>query len=73
MHFYFDDFIIIKKFEMSDLKEENFVDEEEKFTNEKKISVKKKNLSVTFSPIVKIIRIESYKNYNKLIKKKNSN
>lgn len=73
MHFYFDDFIIIKKFEMSDLKEENFVDEEEKFTNEKKISVKRKNLSVTFSPIVKIIRIESYKNYNKLIKKKNSN
>jgi predicted transcriptional regulator len=58
---------------MSDLKEENFVDEEEKFTNEKKISVKRKNLSVTFSPIVKIIRIESYKNYNKLIKKKNSN
>lgn len=73
MHFYFDVFIIIKKFEMSDLKEENFVDEEEKFTNEKKISVKRKNLSVTFSPIVKIIRIESYKNYNKLIKKKNSN
>lgn len=58
---------------MSELKEENFVDEEEKFTNEKKISVKRKNLSVTFSPIVKIIRIESYKNYNKLIKKKNSN
>ena len=58
---------------MSDLKEENFVDEEEKFTNEKKISVKRKNLSVTFSPIVKIIRIESYKNYNKIIKKKNSN
>jgi predicted transcriptional regulator len=58
---------------MSDLKKENFVDEEENFTNEKIKNVKRKNLSVTFSPIVKIIRIESYKNYNKLIKKKNSN
>ena len=53
---------------MSDFKEENSFDaKEDMLINEKNKFVRRKNLSVNFSPIVKIIKIESFKKYNKII------
>ena len=58
---------------MSDFKEENSFDaKEDMLINEKNKFVRRKNLSVNFSPIVKIIKIESFKKYNKIINKKYS-
>jgi hypothetical protein len=58
---------------MSDFKEENSFDgKEDLLINEKNTFVRRKNLSVNFSPIVKIIKIESFKKYNKIINKKYS-